>query len=416
MVALPLIAAIAGCQAAGDIKHATNGIGDDLYSSDLALATRNLETYFGFICRQANIPTISGPDSFPNCDYASIDSEGWTVVVQTGFNDIDRRCDGYLEWLEEARHRAVFVNSQINSAGRLTNQILTAVVPSAGLAIGIVSEAFGFAKSAFNDYQTLIMLGYEPSTIKTIVSERRLAFRVQFSSVVFKYKPDAVNVLRSYLRICMPYTITMDANTYARALATGNGLPNYVNSSIERDTIVGENALAGPITATTGVFNPDRGEGTSSPPVVARINKAVQEALCVKGDGEKGPRTTEAIKVFQYVRQEPETGELSVPDENAIINTLGACNAAFENFLERFDFANRPDNPDALAGLRDDLTKLAAKAGATVTISNEDTLETLRPKIETIKKALGPSFFKTESQEYLNRQFTPDLQRLLLML
>jgi hypothetical protein len=162
------------------------------------------------------------------------------------------------------------------------------------------------------------------------------------------------------------------------------------------------------------VFKPPRPDVGDA--VGGTINKVIQQALCVDADGASGPKTTEAIKVFQYVRQEPETGKLSVADENAIITTLGACDPAFENYLERFDFANRPDNTDALAGLRDDLTKLAAKAGAPVTISNEDTLETLRPKIEAIKKALGPNFFRTESQEYLNRQFTPDLQRLLLML
>ncbi len=250
--------AIAGCQVAGDLDYAKSGIGADLYSGDIAQATANLETYLGFICKQASVSTVEGPDGYPACSYQAFAPTDWTIVVQTGFNDIDRRCDGYLQWLEEVRLRGSLVNAQLNDAGRLTNQVLTALYPTAGITIGIVGEAFGFARSAFNNYQNRVLLGFEGSTIKTIVSERRLAFRIQFAKILFQYKPDAVNTLRSYLRICMPYTITMDANTFARSITTG--LPEYLKPSMEVQAVVGEQALK---TSESRAGNPTSPPATS---------------------------------------------------------------------------------------------------------------------------------------------------------
>ncbi len=50
---------VVGCNSQ-ESHYARNGIGADLYSNDLKRATQNLETYFGFICQQAEIDTVVG--------------------------------------------------------------------------------------------------------------------------------------------------------------------------------------------------------------------------------------------------------------------------------------------------------------------------------------------------------------------
>jgi hypothetical protein len=268
----------------------------------------------------------------------------WTLLVQTGFNDIDRRCDGYLQWLEEVRLRGSLVNAQLNDTGRLTNQVLTALYPAAGVTIGIVGEAFGFARSAFNNYQNRLLLGFEGSTIKTIVSERRLDFRIAYAKILFRYKPDAVNALRSYLRICMPYTITMDANTFARTISAGMSLPASFNPELQADTVVGDKALkTSGSTAGPGRPIPDDpnvamlfGAGSQRTKDSVRF---VQQRLCVTPSGTTGELTRLSIANWRRALQ------LSVvagddrlpltPDEARSILQMATCDAArFTNFYE----------------------------------------------------------------------------------
>ncbi|MEM9332894.1 MAG: hypothetical protein AAGA53_16355 [Pseudomonadota bacterium] len=170
-------------------------------------------------------------------------NKSWTLFVQSGFNDIDRRCDGYLAWIEEVRNREAFGNSQINAIETLVRGLKVATGVASVESLAIIGEAFGYSQSLFTDYHRFLYNGLESSTIKAIVSERRLAYRISLRDVQIQYKPDAVNVLRSYLRICMPFTITMDANTFARASATGNELPNYVDPRLQRETLIGQRLL-----------------------------------------------------------------------------------------------------------------------------------------------------------------------------
>jgi hypothetical protein len=353
-LALLLAAGVAGCRLSGDSDFSRNGIGADLYSGDIAQATENLETYFGFICKQANVPTTvaAGENEYPVCTYAAFTRQDWTIVVQTGFNDIDRRCDAYLAWLENVRLRGSYVNAQLNDTGRLTNAILTSLAPSAGVAIGIVGEAFGFARSSFNNYQNRALLGFEGSTIKTIVSERRLAFRDEFSHVLFRFKPDAVNALRSYLRICMPYTITMDANTYARSISSGMGLPRSFDPAAERDAIVGENALSARTSESVARPNPTNSQlsiaqeepnvvklfGTGSGKTAASV-RAVQTRLCAASDGIVSSETVLAVTNWRraLVSQMVEGDDRLplTPGEERNILTLPLCDATkFTNYYE----------------------------------------------------------------------------------
>jgi len=298
---------LTGCTQS-ELEYRRNGIGADLYSSDLSKATQNLETYFGYICTQAGIDASKEANGFPVCNYNALKDKSWPIFVQTGFNDIDRRCDGYLAWLEEVRNREAFGNSQLNAIEQLVNAVKVATGDASTSALAIVGAAFGYSRDLFSDYHRFLYNGLESSTIKAIVTERRLKYRSALRDQPIKYKPDAVNILRSYLRICLPFTITMDANTFARALANGDDLPDYTNPEIQRKTLIGTtiatNIPDNPVApATPGNLDP---KGTIGGKKLTALEQAIplpfgieiQKRLCVTpARGFFGDQTRAAIEL-----------------------------------------------------------------------------------------------------------------------
>ena len=297
-----------------EFDYRRNGIGSDLYSADLKQATQNLETYFGFICQQAG---INGNGNPPSCNYATMGNKSWTLFVQSGFNDIDRRCDGYLAWIEEVRNREAFGNSQINAIETLVRGLKVATGVASVESLAIIGEAFGYSQSLFTDYHRFLYNGLESSTIKAIVSERRLAYRISLRDVQIQYKPDAVNILRSYLRICMPFTITMDANTFARASATGNDLPNYVDPRLQRETLIGQRLLRDtPETSKEVIVKTIVKTETVEPkPFDTKFQTKVEETLD-KSD----------VQNLQSRLCAPQTGRFDNATRAAILKVQGATN------------------------------------------------------------------------------------------
>jgi hypothetical protein len=131
----------------------------------------------------------------------------------------------------------------------------------------------------------------EGSTVETIVIGRRLAFREAFADAVVRFKPDAVKILRDYLRICTPYAIKMSVNSYSRAHLTGAVTIQDLETARLRESL---------LTAQIG----DASAPIPAPPVPPRILSptrfnAYERALL--------PRD---IAEFQRAVCVPETGDL----------------------------------------------------------------------------------------------------------
>jgi len=230
--------AITGCAGQG-YHYANRGIGPSLYSSDIAKATSELNIYLGYLCDQTGYSVSTKSDRYPRCNLTPESDARWNLVVHTGFNDIDRRCDAYLAWVDDMRRRGTLGNQALGATRSLTNYILEKTVPAGAIAIGIVGEAFGFTTTLFNEYNKFLLLGFEGSTIESIVTARRTKFRSDIArNTKIGNKPDTVNVLSSYLRICMPYTITMNVNDYARAIATDSFPTAMAEDARRTDTLV----------------------------------------------------------------------------------------------------------------------------------------------------------------------------------
>src|SRR5258708_2378334 len=77
-------------------RYARERIGVGLFSSGLHEASNLQELYIGYICQQAGLPVVTDR-GYVVCATGFGPNE-WSLFVQAGMNDIDRRCDAYLAW------------------------------------------------------------------------------------------------------------------------------------------------------------------------------------------------------------------------------------------------------------------------------------------------------------------------------
>ncbi|MEP3430992.1 MAG: hypothetical protein ABJN98_20070 [Roseibium sp.] len=353
-------ALLAGCGNSPIDYRTGAGIGADLYSTDMAQATQQLNQYMGFLCQQAHFASYS-PEKAKTCLNNVAATGNWGAIVHTGFNDIDRRCDDYLAWMEQARLRRDFGVSQLNALGNLTNAILLATTPSSAKAIGIVGLAFGYSQKLFTDIHTLINLGIENSTIKSIVSERRNKFRKEFSNTAITFKPNAVFTLRSYLRICMPFTITMDVNTFARATVNGTSTQALKRDSASeiKASLAGQQVIGSGQGGTEFQFGADD-EITINPPIEESISGAttdwekqlqpedlatIQQYLCIASPAANfGNKTRAGFRFWTGVNDGTANARdvLHSRDGSKLLEVAklnGACpTSRYKNFFERDSF------------------------------------------------------------------------------
>src|SRR6476619_1706477 len=102
-----------GCNTDG--TYLREGVGTEVATTDIVSVTNIQEIYFGEICRQAGLSVRQGADGVVLCDEAGLPPAAWGIFVQAGMNDIDRRCDAYLAWLDDRRRWREPVLKQIHS-------------------------------------------------------------------------------------------------------------------------------------------------------------------------------------------------------------------------------------------------------------------------------------------------------------
>ncbi|ANL68589.1 hypothetical protein AMC82_PC00025 (plasmid) [Rhizobium phaseoli] len=338
-----------------DRDFATNGAGSDLMSQRTVVATDSLDAYFGEICRQADLP-VSGPRPL-RCQTGGFDELSWQSMVKAGFNDIDHRCDLYLSWLENKRNEKPFVDATISTVGTTAAGVLGVAVPGS-TALEYVGLALGFTSQIYNAYYTRALLGIEPSTIKITVEGRRLAFRNEFIDARYREKGDVVYVLRSYLKLCTPQTITMDVNAFARAGATGVEPPQYQNLLLERRAMDTIRSVTSPALVVKPLTTPTVSPAVRLVFVTAGYSDAqleqVRAALCVHSSDPANTKTMAAIKMWedQVYEDEPNNplhqGRVDDVEFNGINMQQGLrdaprCEDRWHNFEERALFQGKPE-------------------------------------------------------------------------
>jgi hypothetical protein len=213
---------VSGCETL-DGTYLREGVGTTVPITDIVATTNLQELYFGEVCRQAGLPFIRTADGALLCDNAAMAPPAWTLFVQAGMNDIDRRCDAYLAWLDDRRRWREPLLKQLHSTAAATAAIM-GLSGVGATPIAIVGAAFGFAQETFVNLSGRLITEVNHSTVQSLVLTRQNDYRAGLRNTLIANGPAALYALRSYLRICMPMTIETEINTTLTGVDR-NGVP-----------------------------------------------------------------------------------------------------------------------------------------------------------------------------------------------
>jgi hypothetical protein len=415
---IALATLLSGCDA-NDKAYFREGIGTDLYTTDIAAATDLQNTYLDNLCRQS----LSYVGAVPSCsNRGELPTALWPLIVQAGMNDIDTRCDSYLSWLDVKKRENGAVLSEIGAVrvavDALTNPAITTVSP---VALAAVAAAFGLATSTLGNVNSLL-LQVDHTTVQNIVFTQRQAFRVSLLGLTSELnnKPTAIHALRTYLTICMPMTISAGINSTVTV---------FQQTGTFGRTLTPTTTIGSPFTPASPTQKPPRSTFIPADPDVApffsekNLSQAETEftlrGLCI--DKNKGTGLTRAnlikalVAIFEAT---PDSDNPLKPDhiisgnERRTINLQPNCGSAM-NYFEKATFANTLSS-QATKNSADDLAILISgllKRSPGGDLSGPDPLAnpTLRGKISTVRAALGVN----DVPPSLNTQATPALFNLV---
>ena len=336
---VPLL--LSACQ---DAAYLQKGIGAQLPAADIAQSTGLQDQYFRHLCAQVGYAT---------CDLPTVDRQLWTLVVRQGMNDIDRRCDAYLEWLDNKKRSKGPLIAQSNAISATAQAIIQIVSPGSA-AISIVGIAFGLLNQSIENYQSRLLLEIESSTINAVVLRARHDFRENTAGFSYNTRPDAEYALRTYLRICLPFAIETNINDYTTLGSRGIKVDG--DNTINQGLVGLEGGRAEPLTPEAPVgTRPARGKFeqdnrldeifTGGVFVEADLVK-MQRVFCLQGlgVGAIGSKTKAGIRIFEEARWPPGNSNLDGKINPAELNRIEAlpdCDSTkFANYYERTELVD----------------------------------------------------------------------------
>jgi hypothetical protein len=305
-----LALAVAGCNPAQEYRYYSDGIGTDLASPTIVTDSQIQDVYLAALCEQAGLQS-----GLQFCLPPAV-SRDWTLIVQAGLNDIDQRCDAYLAWLDDKRRTKEPILNELHVVSAATQAIMA--IAGVGVnPITIVGIAFGLASDTFMNVRSRLLLEVDKSTVETVVINGQNRYRMGLTHVVIDTRVAAVYALRSYLRICTPFTIENQINTTVALFERGAGpiaeSNPLIDPAIVRSTII--TSPRAPITVVRPIviqsetrFGKYKQSQAMSPAHISEI----QKSLCVKigganvvGDlGPRGSDTRVAIGDYLVARGE----------------------------------------------------------------------------------------------------------------
>jgi hypothetical protein len=276
---------VGGCDT-NDSRFFRYGIGTNLYSEDIAQTTQYQDIYLTELCRQT-LPLTSTTEG--QCVNAQLSPNDWSLLVQAGLNDVDRRCDSYLAWLDDRRRTNSAVLKELGDLTVATQAIMRVSGVSAN-PITLAGLAFGLAADTFVNVNSRLLLEVDKTTVQTLVLRRRTEYRVGLQTVRIDNRPAAIHAMRSYLNICTPFTIETDINATIMVFQqVGAGGLDNKGPLVTPKTIPPQRADR-PIVVTPGPRKP-------TPTALSDLEKTmgidqarnIQRVLCVDDTGDFGP-------------------------------------------------------------------------------------------------------------------------------
>ena len=418
---------LAGCQPQGG-QFLTRGIGTGLAASDSGQAGTNQLIYYNYLCNQAGIGIGS-----ENCLQSVSGSSEWTLLTYQGMNDIDRRCDAYLEWLDNKKRSKGPVLNQLGSVRNAATQIIeiTSSGASALRAISIVSQAFDLITQSIDNYHTRLLLEIDQRTINTIVLQARHKFRQDFRKQSVRNKPESEYVLRTYLRICLPFAIESVINGNATLVALGASPDLAKEASIHQSPVLA--TVVKPIIPNQK-FGSGRRKATRIKPgkdfgkvfedstiFGQRDLEILQKAMCLQGQGIGGigPKTAASIAIFEDTIFDSVRFPALSPNKNGLISRsefdgitgLDDCDSSIaRNMFERTLYELPPT--DEINRNREELILLInARLGTSLNTGLTLGDPALRSQIASARNAYGASSYNGFANDHVTQQLINFLRR-----
>lgn len=325
-------------------------VGADLHTDDIAQETVQIETYFGQLCVRARVATpykpnylvLAGetiPENTPWCALPPM-SPNWILVVEAGINDINRRCDHYLEWLHKVSRRIRAKKRFLNASSVLTFGLMGNYAASRE-SLATVALAFGFAQDVLDIRRSRVLLDLDLATVRDVVQEAQILYIKDVAkNAQVKRATQAEAVLREYLNLCLPGTIEHQVN---KAVQTSFRLAGAGKSTTGLGDFLGRKAP--PITRGRAE-QPLPGGGTEGPDerdlefirgtdltgfekgILLNDGQIIQENLCVSpANGFFGPETRKAILLAQIIRRDlpKNKGRITTTKQRDILLGLKEC-------------------------------------------------------------------------------------------
>jgi hypothetical protein len=440
---------LAGCSAL-ETQYFREGIGTDLYRSDLPERTQLLGVYINYICLQAGL-TADGQA----CNSLGLGTSAWTQFVQAGMNDIDQRCDAYLAWLDNRKRSQTPVLNQLAAMSAASAAILKAA-DAGPKSISLVGIAFGLAADTFTNIQSRLLFDIDHSTVQTVVLGHQQEFRASILKTVVDNEPAAIYLLRGYLRICMPFSIEMSINNtisvYHRAGAgalTNMPLLNRVPATAQTHALgalvrsIPPEGARGPL---PGVGRnppvPKGGEKTAELPISGAKNNGVedrmpqgqlgiiQENLCVAATLRFDSDTRTAIQQAKIGARQSGQAVAAEPPFNNIASEIksrsevqtfldarscrkdsSGADRAYITAFEKFRFANRAAINDLQRLLNTCDRSLSVKDSESFDRPTRAAILAVKTKAPNAEKAkfadLNSGTLDDKSYEYINKTCIP---------
>lgn len=355
-ILLLLAALLPACQSPSS-QYLMNGIGAGLPAPDMDRAGKLQNAYFNYLCQQAGLVSDPFGSEPGKCQVQAMDSGSWNLIVRQGMNDIDRRCDAYLEWLDNKQRSKGPLLNQVRDVQGAVRGIMFAVDPGSTAAMEIVGLAFGLIDRSLQNYNSRLLDLVEPSTRNSVVLNALRDFRreIKDKRLQFGTRPDAEYALREYMRRCLPFAIEAQINDLS-TLGSQGVSPREATTIFEspvasilsdtprtsRDPIIRtpkNTAGNGGVSGSNNQDGPNLGGITSTEKrfELSEVEE-LQTNLCTSVSGQFDPSTRNAIEKMQAGIGAPVTGKIEGNTQKAIaFSSPFGCDGYLDAF-EKFHF------------------------------------------------------------------------------
>jgi hypothetical protein len=334
------------------------GIGVRMYQPDSFDRTLEAEKFFGLMCQRASIRTSSPASGVTLCEYHLMTPLDWRKIVYAGLDDVDERCDHYIESLTSARRDRDTFAKQLHDTATTTVSIVGLTSGASAIGVAVLQAAFGLAESSLDSYYSRLLLTLETTTVHGVVRKQQTTYRKSLAAGYIQHvsnKPTAYYAIRGYLRLCLPSTIESEVNAAITDVHYQDNGERQVAATTNPDL---QALLAIPQTPRSATENVKRWTPGATETVPQRIGGAVgeelifsrtegmtvQSKLCVVAAADFGALdsnspTRLAIKEYQAATTHRVSGQLTAVEFREIRDSTECAQSQYRNAFEKFRYS-----------------------------------------------------------------------------